>query len=736
MAFACFSSAKRVIPVAVLSLLWPAAHIAAQTAAAPVAPQEPITVTARPAPVFEPQQSELGLAAPAAAPQSITVFTDDLLREAGAKSLSQALRLDASLGDFYNTTGYIESLQVRGFVLATRNNFLRNGLPVSNYTPFALENKTQVEVLKGTSGLQAGVSAPGGLIDYALKRPTAEPLRSVVLGASGRGGAYAHADIGGRAGDGGAFGYRINLAAEQLRPEVRNADGERQFASGFFDLRMSSRTLIEAEFELARRSQPSVPGFGLLDTQGNGVAATLPAPVDPRINLNNQPWSQPFVSRSLIGSLALKQALGDDWRFTLRGERQQVRTDDRIAFPDGCSSGPTYVYPGFCGTAGHVQDFDLYDYRSNDERRALTALNAELQGRMRTGALTHRLTLGWLKTRYDEALPPYQTYNFVGTGNVYTTPAFAPAPEALAPNTQRQERSDEFYASDALALDAQWTLYAGLRHTRLERASQVTGDANTTRYAQRFTAPFAGLSAQLQPGLSAYASWGEGIESEVVPNRPQDFDNPGVALPALKSRQTELGLKWQATPRLLASAALFDIRKPYADNLPGDGGLLHREAGARLVRHRGLELAAAGKLGRDLNLMASLMALDARIMRNLADAALEGKRVTNVPRLAASLFADHALPAVNGAALNAKLTYAGSKAVTADNGVALPASWQLDLGARLVQRWGEQRVTWRLQVENLLDRRYWRDAPTQAWGGIYLFPAAPRTLSATVQIDG
>jgi len=33
----------------------------------------------------------------------------------------------------------------------------------------------------------------------------------------------------------------------------------------------------------------------------------------------------------------------------------------------------------------------------------------------------------------------------------------------------------------------------------------------------------------------------------------------------------------------------------------------------------------------------------------------------------------------------------------------------------------------------VLDRRYWRDAPTTYWGATYLFPAPPRTFRVSVQ---
>ena len=64
-----------------------------------------------------------------------------------------------------------------------------------------------------------------------------------------------------------------------------------------------------------------------------------------------------------------------------------------------------------------------------------------------------------------------------------------------------------------------------------------------------------------------YASWGQGAELEVVPNRASRFTNYGQSLPALKSEQTEVGIKWQANARTLVTAALFNIEKPYADDV-------------------------------------------------------------------------------------------------------------------------------------------------------------------------
>ncbi|HPT57750.1 MAG TPA: TonB-dependent receptor plug domain-containing protein, partial [Casimicrobium sp.] len=184
-------------------------------AAAPPQRVEPITVTAKSAPILDAENADVGgFNAPLAkTPQSITVIGADLLASAGAQTLSQVLKLDASLADAYNTTGYIESLSIRGFLLDQAGNFRRNGLATSNYAPIALENKERIEILKGVAGMQSGVSAPGGLVNYVTKVPLKEPFTTVNVGMDERGSAKAHVDANAQVAN---VGVRLNVAAESL----------------------------------------------------------------------------------------------------------------------------------------------------------------------------------------------------------------------------------------------------------------------------------------------------------------------------------------------------------------------------------------------------------------------------------------------------------------------------------------------------------------------------------------
>ena len=685
---------------------------------------EAITVTGKSSPVLDVENADVGGFATTLAktPQSITVFGSDLLAATATQSLSQLLKLDASLADSYNTTGYIESLSVRGFLLTQTANFRRNGLAVSNYAPLALENKERIEILKGVAGLQSGVSAPGGLVNYVTKVPRKETFTTATLGADQYGGAKAHVDANTMLGN---VGVRLNVAAEKLRTQFDHADGSRQFASLALATAITPATSVSADFEYHRKSQPSVPGLGLLDSNNDGVGDTLPTRINPRLNLNNQTWSLPYQATSTIAQGALNHRFSADWTARVSASTQRSKINDRVAFPDGCGD----TYPGLCGNG----DVDVYDFRSEGEKRTVSSWDAHLDGKLNTLGMKHALRVGASGRSIRDALPPKQAYNYVGTTNIYTPIALPADATPLDLNTNSRERAVEGYASVTSDLTASLQSFAGLRVSRLNRASERSDGSRAVAYDQTITTPWAGLAWSPLSSAMVYASWGQGAEVEVVPNRASRFVNYGQSLPALKSQQTEIGVKWQANSRLLMTGALFSIDKPYADDVATASGIPLRVAGAKAARHRGVELAATGRVSEALSIQASMTALDAKFTKAV-DPALVGQRVTNVPRVKTSLFADYKIASVQGLALNALATYERGKTVTADGSVTLPNAWQLDVGTRFDHIIAGKATTWRLNVENLSNRIYWREAPTQYWGGIYLFPSTPRTVRASVTV--
>jgi iron complex outermembrane receptor protein len=700
----------------------------AQTAS-PTQRLEAVNVTGKAAPVLDVDRADvggLGLTL-AKTPQSVTVLGADLLAATASSSLSQAIKLDASLDDSYNTTGFIESLSVRGFLLDQGNNFMRNGLPVSNYAPIAMENKERIEILKGVAGLQSGVSAPGGLVNFVTKTPQRDAFTIVSLGADGNGGSKVHLDSNTAW---GAVGVRVNLAAEDQRTPFDRADGKREFASVALSTLAAPGTRISADLEYHHKKQPSVPGLGLLDSNGDGVGDTLPTNNYARLNLNNQSWSQPFEAASSNAQFAVDHQINANWQARVGLGMQRTIVHDRLAFPDGCSNATNYVYPGLCANG----DVDVYDYRSENEERSTWAWDAKLQGNIASLGVQHRLSLGLSGRSARTDLAPKQAYNYVGSTNIYKPVPLPGDGTTLDLNTNSRERAVDVSASLVSDLTRSVQSFVGFRTSQLNRSSERSDGSRAIAFDQTVSTPWAGLSWSPMASTMLYASWGQGVELEAVPNRPNKFVNAGQVLPALKSEQTELGVKWQPNARVLVSAAAFSIDKPYADDQATVSDIPQRVAGGKTARHRGLELSAVGQMDAQLSLQASLTLLDARYTAAV-DPKLVGQLVTNVPKTKVSLFADYKITALPGLSVNGLLTADSGKTVTTDGTVALPSAWQLDAGLRYQNRLIGKLTQWSLNVENLTDRSYWREAPTQYWGGTYLFPSTPRTVRARVTVE-
>jgi iron complex outermembrane recepter protein len=659
-------------------------------------------------------------------PLAASIVTEQRLRDAGAKSISDLTRLDAGVSASYDAPGYYPSLSARGFTIDNRANQRRDGLPIQGETAIHLGNKHRLELLKGASGMQSGISAPGGLINYVVKRPTTQ-RRDLTLEWRERGTVGVGVDLSQRFGADEAFGARLNLEHQSLKPSVRNADGRRELQALALDARIARTTLVEVEFEKSRQSQPSVPGFSLL-----GDTVPRASSLDPRINLNNQVWSLPVVFAGTTGSLRVTHELGSDWQLVLHGIRQRLVNDDRVAFPFGLYDPLTFECTTACDRFAPDGSFTLWEFRSDHERRRADALELRAQGTVAVGGVTQRLSVGALRSKQSARLGP-QVFDIAGVGNLAGTARVPPSAGTLSTNTNRDELSTELFVRDALEITPTWTLWAGLRHTRLERASIATDGTQALAYTQRFTTPWLALSHQLTPRTMLYASIGRGVETEAAPSLAR-YRNAGQPLPALKSRQTEAGIKHDGDI-VGASAALFDITRPATADV-GDcsstattlGGCTRAIDGR--ARHRGVEALLSGHAG-ELTLHASAMLLDAK-RAGSATAAINGLRPVNVPRHTLRLHGAFDPTAWAGLSLMASVVREGSRAALPDNSARVPAWTRLDVAARWKHAVSARTaLTWRLGLDNATDVRAWKEAP-YTFGHAYLFPLAPRTVHASL----
>lgn len=660
-------------------------------------------------------------------PVQAQTFSEEMLKDAQVTRLADLTKLDASVTDSYNSVGYWDYLSVRGFTLDNGYNYRREGLPVSAETRFPLENKASLEVLKGTSGLQSGVSAPGGLVNMLVKRPDGR-VRSAGISIDNAGEVRTQIDLGDRFGQQGEFGLRVNAATAKLNTHFDNSEGHSRLLAVAGDWRLSQDTLLEAEIEHSYASQPSLAGMSLL-----GTALPSARAYSRNLNLNNQPWSQPVEMTGTTGTVRWTQKLNSEWTSIVTYGEQHLRMNDRMAFPFGWTD---YVDPADDDDDEYYYNFkddgtfNLYDYRSENEKRLTRALKGELTGSVKLAGLRHELRLEVLRSLYSTDLKP-QAYNYSGTVSL-SSPYVpqTPDPEMNDASPNRWERTTELAVQDTVHLAPEWTAWVGLRHTRLNRHSVETDGGKDTRIQQSLNTPWAALGWTFAPKTQAYVSWGEGMETKAAPSNP-GLDNAGQILPALKSRQTEVGVKGQYAHADVSAqwgANVFEIRRPQAETIDNR----YRLDGD--ARHRGLEGFWHGRVGA-WGLGGSVMFIDAE-RRGSSQADVNGHTPVNVPEHALKLSGSYSFGAPWALTLQADVVHEGQRWVDAANTVRLPSWTRVDLGVRAVQPLSEQRsITWRLGVNNAFNKRAWREAPSMFGGHTYLFQMRERTITASAQID-
>ncbi|MET0267018.1 MAG: TonB-dependent siderophore receptor [Duganella sp.] len=707
--------AVSVITLALSQAFAGAAH-ADSAAAAPDQTMTEVVVTAAKTRADNASVAGFSSAALLDTPASVSVLTARQMQDLQIRSTTDAARYDASLSDAYNAVGYAEQFSIRGFKLDNASSYRKDGMAIAGDTQIALENKERLEVLKGLSGLQAGVSAPGGVINYVTKRPTDTPLRTVILEARERGTLYGAADVGGRFED-NRFGYRVNVAGERLRSIIKGADGNRKFISGAFDWRISPQALLQIDADYQRKSQLTAPGFQLLNN------TTLPV-IDADTMLNDQPWARPVETISSNIGARFEYKFSPDWRATVSANQNTFKRDDYTAFPYGC--GAQDLYPGFCGNG----DYDVYNYISEGEKKSPLTVQALLQGRFAGAGIQHDVTLGASLLRNSEKWGD-DLYDYSGTSNIYRPVVVPPAPGTSGPVSERRRTNERaLFVQDIVSLNDQLTLHAGARYVQLRRNENVGENEKGEQQPNAITdlgfwLPNVALVYKLRPNVSLYSSYAQGLEHGGI--APKGTLNERRALTPSRAKQMEVGIKTDILADLSASVALFEIRK----------GLEYTNAANYFVRNgearnRGLEMALNGRATRELTVGVSATALNTQ-QSGTGNATLDGKRVTNVAAFKSSVYADYAVPQVSGLNLGANWQYSGKKAFDAENRVFVPAYHVLNLTASYALRTGGTAVTLRAGIDNALDKFYWRDV-TPDLGG-YLMPGASRTARVSAQFD-
>jgi len=653
------------------------------------------------------------------APFSAVTIDQQTLQDIGAQRVSDALRLDASVADSYNSPAYWDMLSVRGYTLDNRYNYRREGLPISAETMIPMDNKERIELFKGTSGIQAGTSAPGGLVNYVVKRPPSakdETIRSVSASYGPGQSSSTGLDLGGRFGQDQALGYRFNAAYENLNPYIQNTEGHRKLFALAMDWRISPDSKLEWEIERSERQQFGVNGYSLLGD-------ALPAPVDGKRNLTRQAWSVPGVFEGTTGSIRFKQNLESGWLWTTQYGGQRLKTDDRLSFGFGFECRlPNYTN---CDRFQPDGTFDVYDYRSDNERRLSDALQTSFAGVMSLGGLQHHLNFSLTRHRQLDRLDATQLYSYAGLSDLNGQPVPEQTLNQTYSNTNRSEYSTELALSDRIQLNSFTTAWFGLRNTQTTRStiSLDQTNPNPARHSTNFTTPWFALSHEYAAGQTLFASYGEGVELFAAPNNA-NYTNAGQLLGVSRSKQIEMGAKgirgaWRW------NTSIFQIERPLAYDLN------YERVVDGVQMHRGLDVGLNWTQGPWM-LGTQFQWLVTKLSDATKDINKNGQKAPNVPDLTLRAMAQYRFTDIPGLRSSLRLNHEGSRRVTEDGSIQLPNWTTVDLATHYDTRIQGTRTEWTLAIDNLADRRYWRESPKQ-FGHYYLYPGAPRTVRVGVK---
>ncbi|VAX44720.1 Ferrichrome receptor FcuA precursor [Acinetobacter calcoaceticus] len=643
-------------------------------------------------------------------PASITTITSERIADQHAKTLTDVIKNDSSLGDGYAAIGYYPNFVARGFSLDLGSSYLINGHNIRGEQNVALENKERVEILKGISAIQSGMSTPGGVVNYVTKRPA--DVKSITVDANSEGGYTLATDVGGFLND--KFGYRINLAHESIHPNVDHANGKREFGSVALDWKINDRSKLLFDIEAQHQSQRSVPGYQLLDGQ-------VPTNVDEDRLLGYQSWSKPVVNNSVNASLKYQYVFNDQWNGSLSASQSRVVIDDNSAFPWGCYNDICEV-TGLGNTFDKHGNYDIYDFRSPDDTRITNQFAAGLNGQFNTGNIQHQVALELQRTY--KTLKHHTPLNVaVGTGNIYQdTIDYSSSSESLGDRYKALESNQTaFTISDRVQFNDQWSTLLGGKLIHLdEQAYNSDGQQSRDTDLNKFLPQ---LALMYSPAATSnlYASYAKGLSDGS--EAPWFSNNALEILSPRNSEQFELGIK-QQVQNFLLTAAIFDLKQDNQySKVNADGTFDFIEQGEQ--HNQGIELGLTGALTDTVDVSSGITYTKSRLVDIDSDS-YKGHQTQNVPKVRATAQLSYKVPSVEGLRLLSGMQYSSSKYANKEATAKVGGYSVFNIGAAYKTNFAGHDTTFRFNIDNLFNKKYWRDVGA-FMGDDYLFLGNPRT---------
>ena len=239
--------------------------------------------------------------------QAVTLIDAALMQAQGATRLEDVVVNAPGVAQSQAHIGVFSNFILRGFRADNSTAYFKDGLRFNRQLQVSLQNIAQIEVVRGPSSLQYGQLAPGGLINFVTKKPTASTLRQVALGASNVGQLDAGMDIAGKLNDSGSALYRLNAEAKKLDSFRDQVEGNSFFFAPALTFKVADATTLDLSFEHTRLD--TMYDSGLVAPDGRSIASARR--IDPGTFYGVSDGR--YDARSSNAAVRLEHALDNTW---------------------------------------------------------------------------------------------------------------------------------------------------------------------------------------------------------------------------------------------------------------------------------------------------------------------------------------------------------------------------------------------------------------------------------------
>lgn len=663
-------------------------------------------------------------------PQSLSVVTRDTIRDQSLQSVTELTRYVPGVA-IHQGEGNRDELVIRG--VDSSANFFVNGFRDDVQYFRDLYNAQSVEILKGPSALIFGRGAGGGLVNRTLKEADGQRIYEATASFGSWATKRTTLDA----------GQAVNEnVAVRLNAMYENSDTFRQYGHleryGFnptVTLKPSDDTRIKLSYEffhdfrLADRGNPSqgLPGTGGA-AAGSGASRFNPTkPFAPNGDLSTF-FGSPIYNYAKVEVQTGMAIIEHDFGNGLTLRNGTIYSDYNRGYRN--------VYPGGNGAAafggGAVTPdqttLALNAYQNYTPRENVFNQN-DWVWKTNTGPVLHTIGFGTeigrqtgLARRDSGQFPARSPTSPFDLVNPFNPTYFGPVTFnhlASDANSKYRLNVDSAYVQDQIEVTRYLQFVLGARYDIFD-FNALDQNTNIERNRADYKwSPKAAVILKPIDTVSLYTAW----SINYLPASGDQFSalSPGtLILQPQKFEQTEVGAKWNIDPKLLFTAAAYELRRtnvPIAD--PSGNGLFFA-SGAHLIR--GFETALTGYITPEWQSIAGYAYTDAKITSATSPTIVPGNRVQLVPYNQFSWWNKYQFTPVWSAA--AGVIYFSDSFASSDDSVRLPGFVRFDAAL-----YAQIDSMWRLQVnvENIFNKGYWATAD----GNNNISPGQPRTVRFT-----